>query len=243
MSFGGTGNNSNLPNLSITGALPPDEKRRRWMWIAAQCRNLINYADLGDNPNNINQWPEAYRVTVSLLQLLDSLDPERSQPPIMAQTISHNFSDLAGINQPPRITTPLPEQPIHTYVPGNPPLHDIAPKMPIYDNSMGPPRNPPNYIFPRVQNTVGPPQPKRQYTQISKDDNTQILPQGKQLSTYSINTEQSFVATPNSMYSPEYNPNIAATRIPYSDVQYTEQVPVKKKRDNLKKKFIREKKF
>jgi len=244
MSFGGTGNNtnSNLPNLSITGSLPPEEKRRRWITIAAQCSNLINYADLGDNPTNIN-WQEAYRISVNLLQLLDSLDPERSQPPIMPPQ-HFTFSDLSGLPsnpQPQRIPTPISEQPILTYPGTNPPLHDITPKMPIHYDPMGkipPPINrntPQNYIFPRVQNTVGPP-PKRQYVQISKDENTQG---SKQLpnTTYS---EQSYsIVSPNQMYSNDYNPTI---RTPYPDVPYTEQVP-KKKRDNIKTNTSEKKKF
>jgi len=129
MSLGGQGNNNpNLPNLAITGSLPPDERRKRWLWIAQQCTNIINYADQGDNPNNIGAWPEAYSVMVVVLKFLDSLDPERSQPTTIppqhpgypepgTQSISHNQ---------PRINTPLPEPLIHTYIPHS----DVIPKMP-----------------------------------------------------------------------------------------------------------------
>jgi len=258
MSLGGQGNNANLPNLAITGNLPLDERRRRWLWIAQQCRNLMSYADQGDNPSNNSAWPDAYRVAVAVLQLLDSLDPERFQPiALPPQPIVHpNFNDTQPMshNQPPRITTPLPEpQTIHSLYPAHSDV--ITPKMPSAPGYIEYPMRPPvrnvnpaqNYIYNRSnapQNTVG---PKRNYVQISREEMPHQGHQGKQL-PYNPEPPPYSMVTQSQMYTnTEYSPNIPTVRTQqYSDVQYTDPqgiAPVKKKKDKLKSSTSEKKSF
>jgi len=160
MSFRGS---TEIPT-NFLPALTINERRQRWQMIIDRFNNLIQFSN---QPDNVDAWQETYRESVLLLQLLDSLDPERfAQPPIYPDQNNYiNFSP-----QPPYSNIPIIS---NSNIPtiSNSNISNMQPNTHM-TNSRYPPveQNNNQYIFPVVNN----PQPKYNHPQDRKRDREMI---------------------------------------------------------------------